>query len=183
MHIVIVVPGIMGTELLLPTPDGIEKVWPPTPLETQLGYKRTQKLASAEVKPGGIIAHVACFDFYQPLLDLLTGLGFTADGAAKRQIEFPYDWRRDLFALADDLGELIANAVAQGATRVSLVAHSMGGLISRLLLEDPRFRTQPWFGLIDQLIAIATPHLGAPLALGRVLGQDSAMGNSGADFA
>tara|TARA_R110000868_G_scaffold115831_1_gene309076 strand:+ start:1083 stop:2474 length:1392 start_codon:yes stop_codon:yes gene_type:complete len=183
MHIVIVVPGIMGTELLLPTPDGIEKVWPPTPLETQLGYKRTQKLASAEVKPGGIITRVACFDFYQPLLDLLTGLGFTADGAAKRQIEFPYDWRRDLFDLADDLGELIAHEVAKGATRVSLVAHSMGGLISRLLLEDPRFRTEPWFGLIDQLIAIATPHLGAPLALGRVLGQDSAMGISGADFA
>ena len=36
MHVVITVPGIMGTELLL----GDERVWPPTPLETQLGYKR-----------------------------------------------------------------------------------------------------------------------------------------------
>ncbi|MES2044607.1 MAG: hypothetical protein V4475_12070 [Pseudomonadota bacterium] len=184
MHAVFVVPGIMGTELLLPVVSGEpERVWPPTPLETQFGYKRTRKLASPDVRPGAIIEQVLCIDFYKPLLGLLATLGFTESGARQRLYKFPYDWRLDLFDLADNLATAVANAVADGATQVSIVAHSMGGLISRLLLEDPRFQGQSWFGAIDQLIAIATPHLGAPLALARVLGQDSALGISGTDFA
>lgn len=182
MHAVFLVPGIMGTELVLPDGDRTETVWPPSPFETQFGYHRTRKLADPRVVVGGIIRKVLCIDFYQPLFDMLDDLGFTAGGADKRLCAFPYDWRRDLFDVATDLGNAIA-ANAADATRITLVAHSMGGLICRLLLEDPRFRDQPWHGKIGQLIAIATPHQGAPLALARVLGRDSALGISGADFA
>lgn len=184
MHSVFVVPGIMGSELFLPdTGEGSEMIWPPTPLETQFGYKRTRKLARPEARTGNIIDKVLCFDFYRPLLSQIEELGFTPTGAEKRRRDFPYDWRRDLFDVAADLATAIGEAVSAGATRISLVAHSMGGLVCRLLLEQPASRAQPWFGAIDQLIAIATPHLGAPLALGRVLGRDSALGISGADFA
>jgi pimeloyl-ACP methyl ester carboxylesterase len=185
VHAVFVVPGIMGTELLLPSNSGApdEKVWPPTPAETQFGYKRRDKLASPLVKPGAIILNVLCFDFYKPLLNCLHDLGFTTDGATKRLVVFPYDWRRDLFDTAGALAAALDSAHAAGATRISLVGHSMGGLICRLVLESDTWKNRPWFGSIDQFIAVATPHLGAPLALGRVLGIDSAMGISGADFA
>ncbi len=183
MHAVIVIPGIMGTEILLSNGARVETIWPPTPLETQLGYNRIAELASPDAVPGRIIGNVLCFDFYKPLFKQLAALGFKEGDAAKRLVLFPYDWRRDLFTTADRLSAMLGAVRAAGATRISLVAHSMGGLIARLLLEDPRFRAQPWFAAIDQLIAVATPHLGAPLALGRVMGRDSALGISGKDFA
>jgi phospholipase A1 len=185
MHAVIVVPGIMGTELFLPgsasAPD--EKIWPPTALETQFGYKRRDKLASPRAVPGQIITNVLCFNFYKPLLDYLQDLGFKPDGAEKRLVPFPYDWRRDLFDTAGALAATVDAVHAMGAARISLIGHSMGGLICRLLLEAETWRDRPWFETVDQLIAIATPHLGAPLALGRILGIDSAFGISGEDLA
>lgn len=44
---------------------------------------------------------------------------------------------------------------------VSLVAHSMGGLVSRLVIEDPDIAGP---GIIDQLIMVATPNHGSNLA-------------------
>jgi len=45
--------------------------------------------------------------------------------------------------------------------RISLVAHSMGGLLSRVAIEDPESGT---VGNIDQLIMVATPNQGSNLA-------------------
>lgn len=45
--------------------------------------------------------------------------------------------------------------------RVALVAHSMGGLLSRVLLEDPQSED---VGNVDQLIMVATPNQGSNLA-------------------
>jgi pimeloyl-ACP methyl ester carboxylesterase len=45
--------------------------------------------------------------------------------------------------------------------RLSLVAHSMGGLVSRAVIEDPAIAAG---GNIDQLIMIATPNHGSNLA-------------------
>lgn len=182
MDVVVLVPGIMGTELYVPKANGEEKIWPPTPIETQFGYKRCKELQRSDVRTGGIIRNVLCFDFYGPLYSLLADLGFEEGSASKRLIDFPYDWRIDLFDTAERLSAVLDEAVQAGASKISLVAHSMGGLICRLVLEQARYRDQPWYDRVDQLIAIATPHLGAPLALGRVLGRDSAMGISGEDF-
>ena len=184
MHVVVVVPGIMGTELLLHEEGGgAERVWPPTAAETQFGYRRRDKLASPKARPGNIILNVLCFDFYAPLLDCVRDLGFTPDGADQRVIAFPYDWRRYLFDTAAALADALDGAHAAGASQISLVAHSMGGLVCRLLLEADTWRGRPWFASVMQLIAISTPHLGAPLALGRILGVDAALGISGKDFA
>jgi len=45
--------------------------------------------------------------------------------------------------------------------QVSLVAHSMGGLVSRLVIEDPDIAGP---GIVDQLIMVATPNHGSNLA-------------------
>jgi hypothetical protein len=173
--VAVLIPGIMGTELVLP--DG-EVVWPPTVKETLFGYKRIAKLQDASAQPGKIIANVSCVDFYRPLQTLLAQLGFSASGN-NVLFEHPYDWRKDLFDLAEELAARLDGVTAD---RIVLVAHSMGGLISRLLLEPQTFRDRPWFSKIACFIALATPHNGAPLALARVLGLDSALGISGPDF-
>lgn len=173
--VAVLVPGIMGSELVLP--DG-EVVWPPKVMETILGYKRIDKLQDPNARATRVIPNVSCVDFYAPLQSLLAQIGFKASGD-KVLLEHPYDWRQDLFDLAEGLAKALD---AVNADRIVIVAHSMGGLISRLMLETPTFRNRPWFTKIAGFFALATPHNGAPLALARVLGLDSALGISGADF-
>lgn len=183
MHIVVFIPGIMGTRLELKAPDGsVEEVWPPTPLETKFGYKRIDKLMKPAVYPTTLISSVLCFQFYSTITNILNNLGFVEGGGAKKLVLFPYDWRQDLFKTADALAAKLDAIQAEKATKISIVAHSMGGLISRLLLESGSYKSRKWFGKIDQFVALAVPHLGAPLALARVLGLDATLGVSGADF-
>jgi phospholipase A1 len=183
MHIVVFIPGIMGTRLALKKPDGsVDEVWPPTPLETKFGYKRIDDLMKPAVYPTTLISSVLCFQFYSTITDLLGDLGFTEGGATKKLVLFPYDWRQDLFKTVEVLAAKLDAIKAEKATKISIVAHSMGGLITRLLLESGQYNSRKWFGKIDQFVALAVPHLGAPLALARVLGLDPTLGVSGADF-
>lgn len=179
MKAVVFVPGIMGTELL--TGAG-EKLWPPKPLETQFGYGRTYELLGDDVRHGGIIENVVCFDVYGSLLKQFVELGFQQDGSEKRLYPFPYDWRLDLEHTAEGLASKLDTVNSDGARDIYLVAHSMGGLISRLVLETGTYANRPWFKKIRTFIAMATPHQGAPLALARVLGLDSTLGISKRDF-
>jgi hypothetical protein len=165
--VAVLIPGIMGTELVLPCG---EVVWPPTVRETLFGYKRISKLQHADAQPRSIIANVSCVDFYRPLQTLLAQLGFSASGN-NVLLEHPYDWRKDLFDLAKELAARLDGITAD---RIVFVAHSMGGLIVRLLLEPQTFRDRPWFPKIACFIALATPHNGAPLALARVRGLGAA---------
>ncbi|PJR08742.1 esterase/lipase family protein [Sinorhizobium meliloti] len=169
------VPGIMGSELVRP---GGEVVWPPKVSETIFGYKRINALQDPEARATRIIANVSCVDFYAPIQSLFAQLGFGAS-RTKRLVEHPYDWRRDLFDLAEGLAQRLDHITAD---EIVIVAHSMGGLITRLMLETPSWRDRPWFGRLGRFIALATPHNGAPLALARVMGLDSALGISAQDF-
>ena len=171
----VLVPGIMGTEL---TRTSGEVVWPPKVRETIFGYNRIDALQDPTASPTRIIANVSCVDFYAPLQSLLAELGFGATGD-RRLVEHPYDWRRDLFELANGLAARLDDVDSE---EVVIVAHSMGGLIARLVLETPAWRDRPWFQKITGFIALATPHNGAPLALARVLGLDNALGISPADW-
>jgi len=179
MKAIVFVPGIMGSELF--SGSG-EKLWPPKPLETQFGYDRVDKLLGDDVRHGGIIENVMCFDFYGSLLTQFADLGFQQNGTGKRLYPFPYDWRLDLERTAERLADELGAADTDGAQEIHLVAHSMGGLVSRLVLETRTYANRPWFGKIKTFIALATPHQGAPLALARVLGLDSTLGISKSDF-
>lgn len=175
---VVFVPGILGS--VLETPEH-EIVWPPRPIEILTGYGRTQTLLREDLVVGDVIREVSCVDVYKPILGTLTAMGFKESGTGDRLHVFPYDWRRDLEELAGSLATKLEE-VAADAGPIVVVAHSMGGLVARLMLETGRFDAKPWFSRIDRLVTIGTPHLGAPLALARVLGLDSAMGVSAADF-
>ncbi|RVJ72528.1 esterase/lipase family protein [Sinorhizobium medicae] len=178
MKRVVFVPGIMGSILSLP--DG-EEVWPPTPLEVTFGYKRKEKLLREDLVVGDIVRSVSCFHFYKPLIEAFAAIGFKENGSSDRLHVFPYDWRLDLETLADELVVRL-DALPAATSSITIVAHSMGGLIARLMLEAGKVDTRPWFGKIKAFMTLATPHLGAPLALARILGLDSAMGVSAEDF-
>lgn len=77
--------------------------------------------------------------------------------------------RREIEAFADGLSELILklrNRVctddmqARKEFRVYLVAHSMGGLVCRCFLQNPKVGTETAKKLVDKVFTYATPHNG-----------------------
>jgi hypothetical protein len=80
---------------------------------------------------------------------------------------FGYDWRLSntvnalklLAFLYDQWG--LDSAPEDERERVSIVAHSMGGLVARSFIESPRLQGHR---LVKQLITVGTPHLGSPAA-------------------
>lgn len=92
--------------------------------------------------------------------------GLVKDFNSKGYIEnddlyiFPYDWRLDNRINGAKLQEKINQILSQtGSSKIDLVAHSMGGLITKQYIVSS---TNPKIG---KLIFIGTPHLGAPKAL------------------
>ena len=109
------------------------------------------------------------------------GLGGLS-GAASAVIGFPYDWRKDnLFnaathsSLGSNPGSLQAflgyiNTLYKSNVAIYLVAHSMGGILSRTYLELVG-GADACFSQIKGLVTLGTPHLGAPLAFQAVNGM------------
>lgn len=74
---------------------------------------------------------------------------------------YPYDWRKDLRASADELEGLIQNILWQtGARQVNLVAHSLGGLVTRQYLSKADRAAR-----VAQAVLLGTPFLGTPKSL------------------
>lgn len=179
MDCVVFLPGTMGS--ILATPEG-EAVWPPTAAETQLGYNRKAKLLRPDLIVGDIVRSVLCFGVYLPLIEQFEATGFHETAAGNRLHIFAYDWRQDLEVLADQFAQRLAKIAQTGVASITIVAHSMGGLVARLALESGKHEAEAWFPKVKSFITLGTPHLGAPLALARILGMDSTLGISGPDF-
>ena len=79
------------------------------------------------------------------------GLDYNAPQVLNEMIRFLIDFR--------------SQGVA--AAQVDIVAHSMGGLVTRKIEYLPSFTGRASFGasIMDKLITIGTPHLGSPLAI------------------
>ena len=107
----------------------------------------------------------------------------------------PYDWRMDLEALmsrgTEQNGKIYyANGLtdtpyiletidalmrSSDSGKVTIIGHSMGGLVARVLIDTVRDPSHPYHHLyerIDQLIMVATPQLGTPAAIEGLLHGD-----------
>ncbi len=169
MHVIFFLPGILGSKLFL----GEEEIWPPTLTEITLGYERVDKLIDPACVPREVIQRVCIRPIYEPIL---ADLAHLVDGDQARVRAFAYDWRLDIRRTADAFATALERAVLDGAERISVVAHSMGGLVARLALEDPRHTAASWLKKVSDLLLLAVPQLGAPLALARALGLEGTMG-------
>src|SRR3569833_1798036 len=114
-----------------------------------------------------------------PVAAGLTNAWLSAPVTKNCVIGFGYDWRQDNVAVtAKMLQNFLYNLTATpGNTvdRITLIGHSMGGLVSRSYLESVAISAATKtpqdaiiLGMIDQLITLRTPHLSAPMALGPI---------------
>jgi triacylglycerol esterase/lipase EstA (alpha/beta hydrolase family) len=143
---VFVVPGIMGSQLGLkrqpPLPHDI--LWL-DPIDIGVGRLSSLHLsAGAPIVPLGVVLYSY----------LRLKLNLRASGFAP--VLYDYDWRLGVDQLGAALAERIRN---EPVDRIMLVAHSMGGLVSRAALA------QPGMNNVERLVLLGTPNFGsfAPL--------------------
>lgn len=173
-HVVIVVPGIMGSVLEL---NG-EVIWPGPVSSLFLPYNKMAELMNPDLVATDLIRKFSISVQYQSLLDDLARCGFVENPQPTRKKTLfvcPYDWRKDNALSAAKLADMIDEAcqINGAGTEVSLIGHSMGGLVCRYYLESGDFaQKRPGFSSVRRLITLATPHRGAPLALSASLGKE-----------
>jgi pimeloyl-ACP methyl ester carboxylesterase len=169
MRAIILVHGIMGSKLKLAK----ETIWPPS-LE-EFGdnhYHRIAKLMNSKAVATDILyQYTSFFQIYGPIIQHIED--YINDRGGRRP-EFWFDWRLDLAASADRLAQEVQRNCEgdNGADTVTIVAHSMGGLVSRYLLESGRYNNKSWFKKIRRFVAVCVPHAGAPIAVARALGLE-----------
>lgn len=89
-----------------------------------------------------------------------------------RVLRFNYANDQPPSASADDLAAALRRQTdAGGFDRVAIVAHSMGGLISRDVLTR-HMTASDWAGpQVDRLITVGTPNAGSPVAMLQPIGE------------
>lgn len=182
-HLVVVLPGIGGSRLVVPS-DPARVVW-------DAGFPDVGNLLTCPsflsldrhpvLKPMGLVRSRKLFgiwtkiDGYEHLLESLGALpgGVLDDGTSPvpllhaNMVAIGYDFRLGVAKAAEYLdGQLMPRLRALWPNpddrrgRVIFVAHSMGGLVARYWLAQ-----QDHAPLCRELITLGTPHRGAPLAL------------------
>ncbi len=151
---VVFVPGIMGSQLWL----GSELVWP----NVKVLIRQPELFVYREdtrLEPRGIVNEVVVVpnlikqDQYSRLGDyLVEELGYVRD---ETLLEFAYDWRQDVRISARKLAEAVANWKAPRP--ITLIAHSLGTLVSRYYVERLGGKAE-----VGRLILMGGPHSGSP---------------------
>jgi pSer/pThr/pTyr-binding forkhead associated (FHA) protein len=152
---VIVVPGYLGSTLY----HGSERVWP----NTRLLFSGAPVLCCGEDKPDlearslidemVIVPNLVKLEQYGKLTHYLEeGLGYEM---GKDLLTFPYDFRQDIRRSAKKL----AQAVEDWGQRdpVTIIAHSMGCLVSRYYVDRLGGHRQ-----VERLVMLGGPQTGAP---------------------
>jgi pimeloyl-ACP methyl ester carboxylesterase len=152
--IVIVLPGIMGTAL----ERGSDRIWLHYLRLMAGGLADLRDLRSAEVR-----ATAPLDDYYGSLCRWL--------GETHEVEPFGYDWRQPLADSAARLATVVEAALDGSTQPVRLLAHSMGGLVARQMIQA---RPELWDRLCQRnggrFVMLGTPNHGAHSTVDALLG-------------
>ncbi|MCG3146489.1 MAG: hypothetical protein HONDAALG_04582 [Gammaproteobacteria bacterium] len=160
--VVIVLPGTMGSELLL----GSDCKWLDY-LDLARGGLEDIGIEARRVVPGNLLD-----DFYGEFLAYLTG--------THEVVPFAYDWRLSVATLADQLAPLVEARLTQCEGHrqpLRIAAHSMGGLVTRMMLARhrrlwERLRALPG----SRFVMFGTPNAGSYEAVRWITGRNPTLG-------
>jgi hypothetical protein len=121
--------------------------------EDSLGYP-LDMTADDIVRGVGCLAGVCLQDEYDGTLSGLEQAGYVEN---QTLFVYPYDWRRSVEGAAAGLLAKIDSVIAQtGSTQVDILAHSQGGLVTRVALTMAAS-----VGKVRRVLTMATPFYGA----------------------
>ena len=194
---VILIPGVLGSRLF----DRRERAerWPGSTLQLLTRSKQnlvlpfnplTLQPVDDGLEASGLFEEVLNSDYYGAILRTLRQaggfvpgkLGTHADPRVRRYYVFAYDWRQDNVATAtrlDALIEQLRRDYDDPSLKVNVIAHSMGGLITRYYLRYgtvDALEGEGTFPLnmrgaakIGTVVLLGTPNLGSVSALQSML--------------
>ncbi|MGD9843617.1 MAG: lipase family alpha/beta hydrolase [Steroidobacteraceae bacterium] len=137
---VYVLPGLLGSKLAVSTAKHSEVLWldPSSVMAGKLVQLAIGKRRS--IRATGV------------MLAAYLKLGLTLQAAGMPVKLFPYDWRRSIIELGKRLAEELRH---EPAKEVMLVAHSMGGLVTRVALNHPAAAK------VSRVVQLGTPNQGS----------------------
>ena len=150
---VVIVPGFAGSTLW----SGSEKIWPTHAALMHLDVLRLDKPLQARglVDEVVIIPNLIKQDRYSPLINYLKESLQYESG--RDLLEFGYDFRQDNRESARQLAAAIDGWKVSGP--ITIIAHSMGAVISRYYLECLGGKSK-----VERAIFLGGPHVGTPYA-------------------
>ncbi len=148
----IIVPGIMGSQLGMARPAPLPRdiLWL-DPVD--IGFGRLRELAvpgRARVRSYGVVL----YSYLRLKLHLRA--------ASLRPVFYDYDWRLGIDVLGRALAERLQ---AEAGSRIAIVAHSLGGLVSRAALACRGGEK------VERLVLLGTPHFGSFAAVQALRGS------------
>ncbi|MDE1945316.1 MAG: hypothetical protein KGI03_03540 [Patescibacteria group bacterium] len=145
-------------------------------------------IGAISIDGSAALAHVDASDFelYGDFERFMDSLVASSTLGMREWRSYPYDWRYDVRDIAangtlaegadgsisrvylEDMLDQMASSSATG--KVTIVAHSNGGLLAKALLE--KLAAEGKAGEVDQLVMIGTPQWGTPSDIGPMLHGD-----------
>ncbi|HEY4494187.1 MAG TPA: hypothetical protein VJB95_02025 [Candidatus Paceibacterota bacterium] len=167
---VLFLPGIKGS--VLQTSNDV--LWPPTTSWSndipQLALNDAGESVNA-VYVNGVLNEFYGTDVYLPFSEFMDGL--VSEGLIQEWLPLAYDWRyspekiladgiKTEHSTLDVLDEIQKLAEHSRTGKVSIVAHSMGGLLGKTIIK--KLEEEGKSNLIESFIMVGTPQLGTPQA-------------------
>lgn len=198
-------PGIQASRLYVEAPLFENQLWEPNfagelaqPDLPQLALNENGESVSQAIYTRDIIDETFGFNIYKKFKIFMDGISGEGELINDWQA-FPYDWRLPLFDIleggkklddgkisylkATDTPYIISGlrrlAKNSQTGKVTIIAHSNGGRLAKLLLWKLETEDDPLLEKIDKVILVATPQLGTPKAIASLLhgyGQGLAFG-------
>lgn len=175
---VLFLPGIQASRLYTDSFLGEDRLWEPNDNGDvrQLALDENGNSIN-DVYTSDVLDEIFGVDnVYLEFINLMNEL--VGDGVINGWTPFPYDWRQSVFDVVEngtpypegkrypiDVVEALAADSRSG--KVSIIAHSNGGLLAKALISE--LESQGKADLIDELIMIGTPQLGTPKLLAAAL--------------
>jgi len=157
--VVYVLPGTMGSHLRV----GKDRVWLDKWDLAMGGLKKLRMTAK------NVVAEKPIGSGYKALMRYLSH--------SHQVVSFPYDWRKSLIELADALRRSLESTLVTLPPEqpVRIVAHSMGGLVVRVMLATPEGK-QVWDRMCQRpgtrFIMLGTPNGGSHAITAMLMGRD-----------
>ncbi len=154
---VVFVPGYLGSKLC--DKATLKQYWPSLDFGAlKLDLKSARDISDSNLIPCGLLDSRPSIwppfkeDQYGEFIKFFRNIGYDDSSI----LFFDYDWRLSNFVNAKILKQEIIQEF--GSTPVILIGHSMGGIIARILVQDPSIGGS---ALVKRIVTMGTPHRGS----------------------